>query len=205
MGIWAWLVQCIIRGSVVQALVFKERIMGKGIFDKMSILEALFSGMAFWMGECYLRMWVRSYLHFSPSQKYPPVLKTVWAWHVNTHIENCASHQPIPSPRPSWNAGKDISNWSVHTGASQIFLQSHMSTGTWANVQMNTCTLQLILLGFFLETTPVLPGRAAAHGAGAKHPQNSTSWQGVCTWCSWTAGSWVLPPNLQVRMLEVMD
>lgn len=52
------------------------RIMGKGIFDKMSIPEALFSGMAFWMGECYLWMRVRSHLHFSPSQKYSPVLKT---------------------------------------------------------------------------------------------------------------------------------
>lgn len=32
------------------------RIMGKGTFDNMSIPEALFSGMAFWMGECYLWM-----------------------------------------------------------------------------------------------------------------------------------------------------
>lgn len=180
------------------------RIMGKGIFGKMSVPEVLFSWMAFWMGE-WLWIWVRSHLHFSPSQKNPPVPKTVWAWHVNTCIGNCGSHQPIPSPRASWNVGTDISNWCVHTGASQIFLQSHKSTGTWANVQMNTRALHLILLGLFLVTTSVLPGRAAAHGTSAKHPQNSTSWQGVCTWSSWTAGSWVLPQNLQVKMLKEMD
>lgn len=117
--------------AVVQPLVFKEKeYLIRCQYQKPCFEEWLF-------GECYLWMWVGSHLHFSPSQKYPPVLKTAWAWHITTYIGNCSSHQPIPSPRASWNAEKDISNWSVHTGASQNFLQSHMSTGIWPNVSLS--------------------------------------------------------------------
>lgn len=68
----------------------------------MSIPGALFSGMAFWMGRCYLWMRDRPRLRFSPSQKCPPVLKAVGAWHVNTSGDNCAGHwqhsYPFPVP-----------------------------------------------------------------------------------------------------------
>lgn len=167
-GGWSPWLRCIIRGSVVQAKcqerhvaeLWERAYLIRCQYQKPCFQEWLFGWGSVISGcesdhICILVHHRSIHLCWKPT----------WAWHVNTCIGKCASHQPIPSPRVSWNAGKAISNWSVQTGTSQIFLQSHMSTGTWANVQMNMCVLQLILLWLFIVTIWVLPGRAAARGA----------------------------------------
>lgn len=75
---------------------------------------------------------------------------------------------------------------------------------TWAQVYGQMCP-SVNSPGAFPCDILSAPRQSCCYGAGAKHPQNSISWQGVCTWCSWTAGSWVLPLNLQAKMLKVMD
>lgn len=129
-----WL-QCIVRGSVVQALVFKERqccrIMGKGLFDKMSIPEALFSGIAFWMGDCYLWMWVRSHLHFSPSQTYPPVLKTVWDWHIQKTVLATNQFPVLGLP--------GMQGRIFQTDVCTLELHRFFCSDTWAQVHGQMC------------------------------------------------------------------